>query len=90
MKPEPMKEKLLVDKLKQRHGSRFEDLQTKGKEFARCLKALEGFQLIKAGTPPKHVGRVIVDGVLQVAHDYEKQVRPAVDLILKQDQAVTI
>lgn len=54
------------------------------------MKSLEGFQLVEAGTPSKHVGRVIVDWVLQVGHDYEGRVRRAVQLILQQEQADTI
>lgn len=64
MKPDPLQEKLLVETLKQWHGSRFVDLEVKGIEFARCLTSLANFGIVEAGTPRKHVGRVIVDWVL--------------------------
>ena len=90
MKPDPQKARLLIVNLKQRLGSRFEDLQRKSKEFGRGLKSLPMFQLVEASEPSKHVGRVIVGGVLQQGKSYEKQVRPAVNRISHEDQAVTI
>ena len=90
MKPNPQKEKLLIATLGRWHGSKYGDLQIKGKQFADGLRSLPSFNVVQATHPSKHVGRVIVDGVLQVGKDYERQVRPAVYRILLFRQAATI
>ena len=76
--------------LRSLHRSKLGELEEKGKMFAKYLNLLNGFEIVDAETPHKHVGAVIIDGVLQVGKDYEKLVRPAVDKILKYEEARTV
>jgi hypothetical protein len=86
-----------VDILYQSLRSRYDDatLKTLGNEakvFADYLYALSDFKVIDApvSSAGNHVGAVIIDGVLQVAHDFEEQVRPAVGSIRKFPEAATV
>lgn len=72
----------LYDFLRSLHGpERLELLEAEAKKFLDYLKRLEGFQFIDAKPARKHVGRVIVDAVLQVGLRYETHVRSRVEHI---------
>ncbi|MFB0532531.1 MAG: hypothetical protein ACETVU_02545, partial [Desulfatiglandales bacterium] len=61
-----------------RHGDKFGLLKNEARRFSRFIKkTLPTFRLFDPDPllSLEHVGRVIVDGVLQVGHNYEKQVR---------------
>jgi len=91
MKPSRDQVDKLYHFLKSKHGSRLEQLESKAKAFAHYLRGLSNFKIIDAQLPAehRHVGRVIIDGVLQVGKNYERQVRPAVESILRFPQAAT-
>jgi len=74
------------------HGIKLPVLAGEAKVFADYLNTLSGFKIIDEAlsSADKHVGRVIVDGVLQVGKDYEKQVRPAVQSIRGFPEAATV
>jgi len=74
------------------HGPKLTVLAREAQKFSAYINTLAGFRITNAGfsSDQKHLGRVIVDAVLQVGHDYEKQVRPAVQRILGFSQAVTV
>jgi len=94
MKPQKKEIYKLREYLKWLHGLKLGELQGKGKALAGYLGTLmktpEGFTLIEAKQSSKHVGRVIVDLVLQVGKDYEELVRPAVDGIERFQGAATV
>lgn len=74
------------------HRNKLNVLANEAQAFAKYIKKLIGFKIVIAQLPPehRHVGRVIIDGVLQVGKDYEKQVRPAVERILRFQEAATV
>ena len=72
------------------HGNALPALENKANSFAQFLNSLPNFILVEWQGSQPHCGRVIVDGVLQQGHDYEKTVRPAVDKIVLFPQASTI
>jgi len=76
--------------LKLMHGPKLEELRENGKLFATHLHSLNGFIIKDAGLPERHVGSVIVDAVLQVGHNWEKQVKNAVNCIKTFPQAATV
>ena len=84
----------LTGYLQDRHGAKYENLKTLGLKFANFLRELPGFNQCLGATDPvfevQHVGRVIVDGVLQVGHDFEKQVRKRVERICEYPEAATV
>lgn len=92
MKPNSDEVDRLVRELRLRHGQRFNELSLRATQFADYLRRLDSFRCI--GPDPllqkQHVGRVIVDGVFQVGHDFEKQVRKRVELITQKTEAVTV
>lgn len=90
MRPGEMQTKALSTKLQQLHGPRLQELEREASSFASYLRSLSGFRFVDAELPAGHVGVVIVDGVLQVAHDYEKQVRKRVALIQQVQAASTV
>jgi len=92
MKPDRTQAKDLVRNLENKHGVKFDQLNMEARRFSEFLKGLSGFKL---GEPDpllsvEHVGRVIVDGVLQVGHDYEKQVRKRIERIRSYPQAGSV
>lgn len=89
MKPDEIQIDDLVRNLKKRHGVKSEQLRNEGIRFSRFLRALSGFKLVDPDPLlfVEHVGRVVVDGVLQVGHDYEKQVRKRVEQIRSYPEA---
>lgn len=89
MRLQPQEEALLRVLMGQ-HGQKFNDLKAMGEQFARALQLMPDWQIVEAPEPSRHVGRVIVDLVLSVGHDYEKQVRRAVEMIKKQPEASTM
>jgi len=92
MKPSESEVTKLYLFLKSRHGAKLRQLESEAKAFADYLMTLSNFKIIGAQLPTedRHVGRVIVDGVLQVGKNYERQVRPAVERILKFPGAATV
>ena len=92
MEPDRTQSENLVRNLEMRHGERYAQLRKEAMRFSRFLQELSGFRL---GDPDPlllvaHVGRVVVDGVLQVGHDYEKQVRKRVEKIRSCPEAGTV
>jgi len=92
MRPDKSEADKLLESLRSRHGLRFDELNQHARQFADFLKQLESFRLVDLDplSQPQHVGRVIVDGVFQVGHDYEKQVRKRVERIVKYPEAATV
>jgi hypothetical protein len=80
----------LLEYLRWLHGPKLEELEEKGKALAEYLERVRGFALIDAKQPYEHIGRVIVDWVLQVGKNYETHVRPAVDRIKTFPGAATV
>lgn len=72
------------------HPGKLNQLEERAKKFTQFLSALAGFRIVEYGLPTPHIGRVIVDGVLQQGKDYEKLVRPAVTSIIKFREAATL
>lgn len=89
MKPDENQIDDLVRSIEKRHGDKSEQLRNEGRRLGRFLRVLPGFRLVDPDPLlfVEHVGRVIVDGVLQVGHDYEKQVRKRVEQISKYPEA---
>jgi ribosomal protein L40E len=83
MKPDKTQISDLVTDLEKRHGDRLDFLKNEAVKFSRFIKALPAFRIVDPDPllSIEHVGRVIVDGVLQVGHNYEKQVRKCVNRI---------
>jgi hypothetical protein len=77
MKPDEKEIDVLVKALSSRHGLRFDELVRQEDKLAIYIKGLNDFEFRE--TDPlvdiPHVGRVIVDAVLQVGHNFEKIVR---------------
>jgi len=92
MKPDITQIDDLVRNLKDRHGDKFGQLRNEAGKFSKFIKALPGFRIVDPDPLLfiEHVGRVIVDGVLQVGHDYEKQVRKRVNEISNYQEAVSL
>jgi hypothetical protein len=92
MRPDKSEADKLVESLKSRHGLRFDELSRHARQFADFLKKLDSFRLVDLDPllQHQHVGRVIVDGVFQVGHDFEKQVRKRVECIAKYPEAATV
>jgi len=92
MKPDEKEIDGFAKALRSRHALRFDELVKQAEKLAIYIKALDDFKFVQ--TDPlldiPHVGRVIVDAVLQVAHDYEKQVRSRVEKIITHPEASTI
>ena len=82
----------LIRSLKSRHGLKFDELKKLALKFADYLKTLDGFKIVDPDPliQIEHVGRVIVDAVLQVGHDWEKQVRKRVERIRDYPEAATL
>ena len=80
--------------LQDQHKATYEDLRLLGSKFAKFLRELHGFSQCLGPADPvfqvPHTGRVIVDGVLQVGHDFEKQVRKRVERITGHPEAATV
>ena len=73
------------------HFSNFDKVDEAGKLFATYLISLKDFQILDAQPTSKdHVGSVIVDWVLQVGHNWETHVKPAVERIKKIPEAKTL
>jgi hypothetical protein len=83
---------LLIKSMRDTHGFRFDELLDRSKQLATHIKRLDDFHLVEPDPlmDIPHVGRVIVDAVLQVGHDYEKQVRKRVEKIIQYDEAATV
>lgn len=90
MKPKPEDEQRLLGTLTRQHGQKFRVLQEMGRQFAHNLQSLPDWRLVDSPQPSRHVGRVIVDLVLSVGHDFEKQVRTAVEMIKEHPEAATV
>jgi hypothetical protein len=92
MKPGHKEISHLVKALSSRHGLKFDELAKQSRKLATYIKGLGNFNFVEPDPlmDIPHVGRVIVDAVLQVGHDYEKQVRKRVEYIKKYDEAVTV
>lgn len=91
MKPPKEQVDELYDFLRSLHGAeRLEVLEAEAKKFLEYLESLDGFEFWETKPPREHVGRVIVDGVLQVGKDYENAVREAVRRILEFPAAATV
>jgi len=92
MKPDRAQIEDLIRRLEKSHGVKFGQLKNEGKRFSGFLKALPKFRLVDPDPLlfVEHVGRVAVDGVLQVGHDYEKQVRKRVEKIRSYQEARTV
>ncbi len=92
MKPDDKEIDDLVKALTSRHSLKFDELVNQSRKLATYIKGLSNFNF--AEPEPlldiPHVGRVIVDAVLQVGHDYEKQVRKRVEKIKKYNEAGTV
>ncbi len=75
--------------LEKRHGGKLGLLRNEARRFSRFIEALPAFRLLDLDPLLfiEHVGRVVVDGVLQVGHDYEKQVRKRVNQISDYQEA---
>ena len=89
MKPDRTQIDDLVRDLERRHGGKLDLLKNEAKRFSRFIKALPVFRIVDPDPLlyVEHVGRVVVDGVLQVGHDYEKQVRKRVHQIANYQEA---
>lgn len=93
MKPSQNQVHTLYQSLQSWHNpSELKILGNEAKRLANYLNTLNGFKIINVtlSNQDKHVGRVIVDGVLQVASDYEKQVRKVVDYVSEVSGAATV
>lgn len=92
MKPDGIQINDLVRNLEKRHGIKSEQLRNEGRRFSRFLRARPGFILVDPDPFlfVEHVGRVVVDGVLQVGHDFEKQVRKRVEQICSYPEAGSV
>lgn len=92
MKPNEKEIDVLVKALRSRHGLRFDELLKQSNKLATYIKGLDNFRFIEPDPllDIPHVGRVIVDVVLQVGHDYEKQVRKRVEYIKNYHEAATV
>lgn len=92
MKPDRTQINDLIRNLEGEHGVKFDQLKKEGIRFSGFLKRLSGFRLVNPDPllSVEHVGRVVVDGVLQVGHDYEKQVRKRVERIRSYPEAGTV
>ena len=92
MKPDRIQIDDLVRDLEKRHGGKLDLLKNEARRFSRYIKALPTFRLVDPDPLlfVEHVGRVVVDGVLQVGHDYEKQVRKRVNQISNCKEAHTL
>ena len=92
MKPDEKGKDVLVKTLRSMHGLRFDEFVKQAEKLAIYIKGLDDFRFVE--TDPlldiPHVGRVIVDAVLQVGHDFEKQVRKRVKCIKNYDEAATV
>jgi len=91
MKPTRSQTEDLVRNLEMRHGDNYDELRNEAKRFSGFLKTLPSFGLVDPDPLlfVEHVGRVVVDGVIQVGHDYEKQVRKRVEKIRNYPEAGT-
>ncbi len=92
MEPVAIEKERLLQTLQSRHSFIFNDLLSQSFIFISYLKNLSEFKLVDPDPLLyiPHVGRVIIDGVLQVGHNYEKQVRKRVNIIIKYDEAATM
>jgi hypothetical protein len=92
MKPDEKEIDALVKALSSRHGLTFDELVKQSKKLATYIKGLDNFRFVEPDPllDIPHVGRVIVDAVLQVGHNYEKQVRKRVEHIKSYPEAATV
>jgi hypothetical protein len=92
MEPDDIKIDELVKALRSRQGSKFDELLNQSKTSVSYIKGLGDFNFVEPDPflDIPHVGRVVVDAVLQVGHDYEKQVRKRVEYIKNYDEAATV
>lgn len=92
MRPNDKEIDVLVKALSSRHGLRFDELLKQAEKLAIYIKRLDDFEFREPDplVDIPHVGRVIVDAVLQVGHSYERQVRKRVEYIKNYDKAATV
>jgi len=93
MKPTQSQVNALCQSLQTRYDdAKLKILSAEAKVFADYLNRLSGFKIVASPllSRHQHVGRVIVDGVLQVGSGYEKQVRGVVNYIAGVSQAATV
>lgn len=92
MKPDHKEIDDLAKALTSRHGLKFDELVKQSIKLATYIKRLDNFNFVEPDSLLNipHVGRVIVDAVLQVGHSYEKQVRKSVERIKNYDEAATL
>ena len=92
MKPEKKEVDVLIKSLRSLHGLRFDELVKQAEKLANYIKDLDDFERWEPDpvVDIPHVGRVIVDAVLQVGHSYEGQVRKRVEKIKRYDEAATV
>ena len=92
MRPNDKEIDVLVKALSSRHGLRFDELLKQAEKLAIYIKGLDDFEFREPDplVDIPHVGRVIVDAVLQVGHSYERQVRKRVEYIKNYDKAATV
>ena len=92
MKPDEKEIDALIKALSSMHGLRFNELARQAEKLANYIKGLDDFEFREPDplVDIPHVGRVIVDAVLQVGHNYEKQVRKRVERIKSYPEAATL
>ena len=64
-------------------------VEDKAKTLVKYVNTLPDFQIVDPGYPYNHVGATITDAMLQAGINYERVVRPRVDLVHKNPQAKT-
>lgn len=90
MKPTPVQVSQLHSFLQVLHGAKLRQFQQMANTFTQFLQGLPRFNIVDTTPQQPHVGRVIVDGVLQQGKDYEKVVRHAVECVTKFGEAATL
>ena len=90
MKPETTKIEELLNFLSSLHGSNLTKLRDMAEIFANYIKSLNDFVMLDAPQSYDHIGSAILDWVLQVGHDWEKQVKTAVNKINDFPEARTL
>jgi len=91
MKPSQKQVNILYHSLQSRYdNAKLKRISNEANVFANYLNTLSGFTTIDAPHEVKHVGRVIVDGVLQLASDWNRQVGGTVRYITGVLSAATV
>jgi len=92
MKPDEKEIDALIKALSSMHGLRFNELARQAEKLADYIKGLDDFEFREPDplVDIPHVGRVILDAVLQVGHNYEKQVCKRVERIKSYPEAATL